>query len=163
MKARLPIIAIISVIVIVAAGATVLFYVVQSFQNQSQTVNQSTQSSSSSAASSTTTNTSSSRVLVYYPPVVYVDILGSGASGASSYFSPSSFVLVLGVNATVQWQNQDSVTHTVTASDQFFNSGDINPGMSWSYTFTKVGTYSYACSYHPWMTGTIVVENKSST
>ncbi|NJO25413.1 MAG: hypothetical protein HC867_06050 [Bacteroidia bacterium] len=57
----------------------------------------------------------------------------------------------------VTWVNTDSTVHTVTANDGKFDSGDIAPGASFSYTFSLEGTISYYCKYHPSMTGTVVV------
>jgi hypothetical protein len=33
----------------------------------------------------------------------------------------------------------------------------LSQGQTWSYTFSKAGTYSYICSIHPNMTGSITV------
>lgn len=73
------------------------------------------------------------------------------------YYSPQTITVVIGVNNTVTWVNNDDAPHTVTASDGSFNSGNINAGQSWTHTFTAPGTYSYYCAYHPWMKGTVVV------
>lgn len=56
---------------------------------------------------------------------------------------------------TVVFQNEDGVAHNVTGDS--LKSGDIGPGKSWKYTFSKPGTYSYVCTYHPGMQGTITV------
>ena len=80
---------------------------------------------------------------------------GTGADNSLNY-SPSSFKLVVGVNNTVTFLNQDSTTHTVTASDGSFDSGDIHAGGSWTHTFAA-GTYSFHCTYHSYMKGTITV------
>jgi plastocyanin len=80
---------------------------------------------------------------------------GTGADTTLNY-SPSSFKLVVGVNNTVTFLNQDSTTHSVTASDGSFDSGDIHAGGSWTHTFAA-GTYSYHCIYHTYMKGTITV------
>lgn len=63
------------------------------------------------------------------------------------------------VNTTVVFVNDDTVTHTVTASDQSFDSKDIGPGKTWQTTFTKPGTYRYTCIYHPGMSGKITVHS----
>jgi plastocyanin len=34
----------------------------------------------------------------------------------------------------------------------------LGAGGSWSYTFTTPGTYTYHCSPHPFMKGTVVVK-----
>ena len=66
--------------------------------------------------------------------------------------------MVIGVNNTVQWTNNDIAPHTVTAVDKSFDSGELNTGDTFTYTFTTPGTYQYGCSYHPWMKGTVIVK-----
>lgn len=78
-------------------------------------------------------------------------------------FDPGSIVVVIGVNNTVTWSNMGSHTHTVTADDNSFNSGNISPGSSFTHTFTVPGTYSYHCNIHQYMKATIVVESASTT
>jgi plastocyanin len=70
-------------------------------------------------------------------------------------FAPAQLSVHTG--ATVLFTNDGDVAHTVTASDKSFDSGDLAPGKSWSYTFTKAGTYAYICAYHSWMKGTVTV------
>jgi len=72
-------------------------------------------------------------------------------------FSPSTITVVIGQNNTVTFVNKDAVTHTVTATDGSFDSGDIHPGSSWTYTFTTAGNFTYYCIYHSWMKGTVRV------
>jgi len=84
---------------------------------------------------------------------------GSGTNATSLYYSPSTITVVIGVNNTVTWTNNDNIAHTVTADNGAFDSGYLNQGQTWSYTFTTAGTYSYHCSIHPWMTGTVIVRS----
>ena len=49
---------------------------------------------------------------------------------------------------TVTWVNEGSNTHTVTADDGSFDSGDMAPGDSFSHTFVTEGVFSYHCEYH---------------
>ena len=49
----------------------------------------------------------------------------------------------------VTWVNQDAVTHTVTANDGSFNSGDIPAGGTYGQKFTVIDDYAYHCQYHP--------------
>ena len=88
-------------------------------------------------------------------PVVTIPA-GVGSSDSLNY-QPATITLVVGVNNTVTWANQDFTKHTVTAFDQSFNSGDILPGKSWTHTFSTPGSYTYFCAYHSWMKGTIIV------
>lgn len=69
-------------------------------------------------------------------------------------FSPATIKIPAG--ATVRWTNNDSVAHNVTSKS--FDSGNLDGGRSFSYTFTKAGSYDYVCTYHPGMSGTVVVE-----
>jgi plastocyanin len=71
-------------------------------------------------------------------------------------FSPAS--LTINVGDTVTWTNMDSVTHTATATDGSFDTGNIASGASGSVTFDTAGTFNYICSIHPNMTGTIIVQ-----
>lgn len=59
--------------------------------------------------------------------------------------------------ATVTWKNTDNTTHTVTADDNSFNSGDVTAGNSYSRTFDVQGTFPYHCTYHSPMKGTVIV------
>lgn len=87
--------------------------------------------------------------------------LGVG-SNTQLNFSPDTITVVVGANNTVTFTNKDTATHTVTAADNSFNSGDIKPGQSWTYTFNTPGTYTYYCIYHhAWMMGTVVVLSSS--
>jgi plastocyanin len=70
-------------------------------------------------------------------------------------FSPASVSAKPG--DTVTWTNNDSVAHTVTATDGSFDTGAIDPGKSASITFSAAGTFAYRCSIHPSMTGSVKV------
>ena len=72
-----------------------------------------------------------------------------------SAFSPSN--LQVGITTTVTWLNDDNMVHTVTSDKPGFDSGDIQPGGRFSFTFNSVGTYDYHCVHHPNMTGTVLV------
>ncbi len=63
-------------------------------------------------------------------------------------------------NTTVTWINNDTVAHTVTGdanAPAAFGSGVVNPGGSYSHTFTAQGVYPYHCSIHPFMKGNVSV------
>jgi len=65
--------------------------------------------------------------------------------------------LTVPAGTTVTWTNDDTTQHTVTATNGDFDSGKVAPGESFSFTFTKEGTYDYACLIHSSMTGQVVV------
>lgn len=75
---------------------------------------------------------------------------------SSFSFSPAS--LTVKVGDTVTWTNQDSVGHSATADDKSFDTGILGQGKSGTITFSKAGTYTYYCSVHTSMSGTIVVQ-----
>lgn len=75
---------------------------------------------------------------------------------SGSAFSPAA--ITVGVGTTVTWTNNENLRHTVTSSNgAFASSGDLFIDDSYSYTFSAVGTYSYFCSFHPGMTGSVTV------
>ena len=78
-----------------------------------------------------------------------VDITAKG-------FQPARISIRAGDSVT--WSNGDARDHTVTASNGSFASGNIKSGGRFSFRFTKRGTYPYACSLHPRVKGTVVVQ-----
>jgi plastocyanin len=70
-------------------------------------------------------------------------------------FSPPQLTVKAG--ATVTWKNQDDIPHTVVSAGKF-KSKALDTDDSYSFTFTAAGDYTYFCSLHPHMTGTIKVE-----
>ncbi len=58
----------------------------------------------------------------------------------------------------VTWTNSDDATHTATADDSSFDTGDLDRGDSKSVTFDKPGTFTYYCRFHPFMKATVQVE-----
>jgi len=73
-------------------------------------------------------------------------------------FDPSSLTVKSGT--VVTWTNQDGAPHTIvsdTGSPVAFSSDSLSSGASYSFMFTQPGTYTYHCSIHPSMKGTIMV------
>lgn len=60
----------------------------------------------------------------------------------------------------VIWMNQDSAPHTATA-DGSFDTGTIEQGKLKSESFKQPGTYTYFCTIHPSMHGTVEVVESS--
>lgn len=82
--------------------------------------------------------------------------VGGTAVGINDFaFSPAT--LTVPVGATVTWTNHDAEPHTVAASDGSFHSPGMDTDATYTYTFTKAGTFDYICSIHPMMHGTVVV------
>jgi plastocyanin len=75
--------------------------------------------------------------------------------------SPADFsvnVLTVKVGTTVTWTNEDSMVHTVTDAGGTFDSGLLQGGDRWSYTFATAGEFEYFCGPHPWMRAKVIVE-----
>ena len=84
---------------------------------------------------------------------------------AGTYRYPFNFTVILGVNNTLEWVNNDGVAHTVTAfivpqGASAFNSGLIQPGKTFTATLTVPGIYKYTCAWHNWLAGQITVKAK---
>ena len=73
-----------------------------------------------------------------------------------STFAPADLTVEKGT--TVTWSNDDSTTHTVTANSKVFNSGNLNKGQNFGYTFNESGAFEYACTIHPSMKGKVTVK-----
>jgi plastocyanin len=76
-------------------------------------------------------------------------------------FNPATITITVGT--TVTWTNTTGAPHTVTSDDgTSFDSGINAPisanGGTFSFTFTKAGTFAYHCQIHPSMKATIIVQ-----
>ncbi|MDZ7844454.1 MAG: plastocyanin/azurin family copper-binding protein [Anaerolineales bacterium] len=110
------------------------------------------------------------------PPVKAADqvvtvpfqVLGDQASGGEermvevldSKFGPEEIVIQPGT--TVVWNQTGSISHTVTADDGLFDSGNMEQGDTFAFTFEEEGTFPYYCVYHggpggKGMSGTVIV------
>src|SRR5215211_1267400 len=82
-----------------------------------------------------------------------VSIVPGASSLTTDAFSPNP--IQVSVGTTVTWTNNDSQPHTVTSGsngqpDNKFNSSPnftplLNPGQTFSFTFTEAGEYPYFC------------------
>jgi plastocyanin len=75
------------------------------------------------------------------------------------FFSPASVTVAVG--DTVSWHNSGQAPHNATADDGSFRTPDLNNGQSASHTFGSAGTFSYICTIHPNMKGTVRVLSSS--
>jgi plastocyanin len=76
-------------------------------------------------------------------------------------FQPGEITVKVGT--TVTWTNDDPSSHTVTSGTRgnpsgLFDSGNVGPGGTFSFTFNEAGTFDYYCKIHPGMDGVIIVE-----
>jgi plastocyanin len=80
-------------------------------------------------------------------------------------------MLTVSTGTTVTWVNTDQTANTITsdgvntdsslmtkAGPGQFNSGPLNPGESFSFTFDTAGTYKYSSVIHGYITGTVMVQ-----
>lgn len=70
-------------------------------------------------------------------------------------FDPGTIEVKVGT--TITWTNNDSAPHTVTANDRSFDSGRMEQGQTFSFTFETAGEFEYFCEYHPGMAAVVIV------
>ena len=67
--------------------------------------------------------------------------------------------LTISAGSKVTWTNRDEEPHiVVSAGTQFASSPALDTDDSYTTVFAKPGTYTYFCSIHPHMVGTIIVK-----
>lgn len=71
-------------------------------------------------------------------------------------FNPPTLTVPAGT--TVTWTNKDEEPHNVVSEDGAFRSPGMDAQGTFSYQFTKAGTYKYVCGIHPFMKATVVVQ-----
>jgi plastocyanin len=75
-------------------------------------------------------------------------------------YNPDSLTIHIGDK--VAWKNSETglypPQHTATSDDgHTFDSGYLNPGQSFTFTFNQAGTFKFHCNVHDSMHGTITV------
>jgi predicted secreted protein with PEFG-CTERM motif len=77
-------------------------------------------------------------------------------------YSPSE--VTTDVGSEVIWSNDDTAGHTVTSGtleggpDGVFDSSLFMAGKTFSHKFEEAGEFPYFCVVHPWMQGTVIVQ-----
>jgi plastocyanin len=102
------------------------------------------------------------RALVAAGFAALVLLASAGAAGAPqevniqfSAYGPSQIDILPG--ETVSWTNVSLRTHTVTSDTGLFDSGEVQGGGHFTFTFDKVGEYHYHCIIHPSIVGEVDV------
>jgi plastocyanin len=85
-----------------------------------------------------------------------VAIVMNAATLGAKAFNPNPLTVAIGTSVT--WTNTDTITHTSTADAGGWNSGVIAPGTTFSVSFPTSGTFTYHCTIHPDMVGSVVVQ-----
>lgn len=73
----------------------------------------------------------------------------------NNFFSSPNIEVPAGTTVTWTW-NSGSTPHNVTFSDA--SSGDKTGGAIYARTFSTPGTFTYHCTIHPEMTGSVLVQ-----
>jgi plastocyanin len=101
--------------------------------------------------------------------VTITPVSGSGSGPGceltdNGCFSPSTVTVYVG--SLIVFSNTDNVKHTFTSGSPSdneigteFNSGMLEPGASSEWTPENVGEFPYFDMIHPWMQGTIIVQD----
>ncbi|MEO9363674.1 MAG: hypothetical protein ABI348_07220 [Nitrososphaera sp.] len=111
-------------------------------------------------------------------------VIPKGATSSPSSgknFEPSTIKVVIGVNNTVRWTNNDELPSWVVADNPgvdpdfaaatqfasgiaYENATDslLQPGQSFEFTFNRPGEIHYHDIIHPWMQGTVIVLSPST-
>jgi len=76
-------------------------------------------------------------------------------------FIPAKMTVKAGDSVT--WTNEDEDPHTVMEKDGKFRSGALDTKDTYSFQFTRPGTYAYFCTMHPMMVGSIKVVGKKTS
>jgi len=104
--------------------------------------------------------------MALHPPRMTVIEIVKGAAMISQkdHFVPKEARAVIQLDNKIEWVNNDQMVHTVTSDTEYtngysgkFDSGMIEAGAKYDYTFTDIGEYPYHCQIHPFMTGKIVI------
>jgi plastocyanin len=103
--------------------------------------------------------------------VMLAMLLPGSSSAATKRIAELNFVFApdpasVQLGDTVTWQNQVGILHTSTDQSALllWDSGDMGPNATFSYTVTAAGTYPYFCQLHErfGMFGTLLVKDLAS-
>jgi plastocyanin len=73
-----------------------------------------------------------------------------------NYFEPVTTPVPTGT--IVRWSNAGTQIHNTTSTTGAWTSPNLSLGGSFQRTFATPGTFTYACTLHPGMNGTVVVQ-----
>jgi hypothetical protein len=86
-------------------------------------------------------------------------MIASPSCGTASGFCFSPNNVTITVGAGVTWTNTTSVMHTATDDGGAWDTGIVAPTQSATLAFANAGSFTYHCSIHPDMTGTVLVKS----
>lgn len=107
--------------------------------------------------------TSSSGALKHQGAAVNGAALGNGAVATTSVtmsgdaFHPATIRVRAGSTVTWTQEDADEVHNVQFGGAGGFTSPTLHRGQTFRHTFKSPGTYTYICTFHPYMRGTVVV------
>ncbi len=90
------------------------------------------------------------------PAKISVGAAGSSEVAIASFAFSGPVTVKTGTTGTST--NKDSAAHTVTATDEAFDSKKLDAGKTFIQKFEKFGTFNYKCNIHFSMTSSVKVE-----
>jgi|GEM_PF-538626 len=105
---------------------------------------------------------------IIHPPQAVTVIIPSGVDQVNNElgFTPQNIRVFLGINNTVVWVNENNSPERLVAQDEkllggFGKARNLIPpsGGTFAFTFTDVGIFEYSSDIHPWLNGSVVVQN----
>ncbi len=171
------IVAAVIVVILIAGAAYFIFAPSSTTTTTSSTTTSTTPPTSSSTTTTTSTTSVSSTTTTSSVSGATVIIPQGIGTDQSLNFEPSTFTLVVGVNNTVTFEDQDNTAphnvwftsvpsgatnpNTAAGQSSFY---EINDGQSVTYTLTTPGTYDFECQFHStWMQGVITVVSSTTS
>ena len=98
-------------------------------------------------------------IALLVPAIARADTPAADVSALDDVFAPG--IVRIQPGQAVEWTNDGATAHTVTADDGSWDSGNLDPGATYTHTFDTAGVYPYSSRYHgsprQGMTGTVVV------
>ena len=91
-------------------------------------------------------------------PLLAVSLLGLASLAAVAACSSDNNNGGTTRDVTIVSGNNDGTTHRVVSDAPLFDSGNMANGATYTFNFTAPGTYTYHCSIHPGMVGSIVID-----
>ena len=102
------------------------------------------------------------RILVPALLVLAIAVPAAGAATSETIaitkngFTPKTTTLAFGSKVT--WRNSDTSDHQVVANDGSFASPVLGPGKTYTFTFTRAGTFHYHDALHPSLKATVTIK-----
>jgi amicyanin len=144
------------IIAIVALTGITAIVVANSNDNVATSTNQS--QTSTDANESNDTNEESNHSETNKDSEQNAPVASTSVTISNFAYNPSNITIKKG--STVTWTNNDSTQHDIhpdNPSDEFKQSSLLSKGDTYSVTFNTVGTFSYFCSPHDYMKGSVTV------